>query len=116
MLDVKTVRYTITSILVDAKDVVVITSLKVFKEKIKRSQTCAECSGNYEAIDCDSDVRKCINCVFANTNNHLTRSIDHAAYEIDKCETFKFKWEQYISNTNYPWKPDLPYKITNGSK
>lgn len=54
-------------------------------------------------------IKKCINCI--NANKYLTkkRNIDHSADDIKLCESYKVRWEQYISDTNYPWKPEAPF-------
>lgn len=86
-------------------------SLKKCIETFKRPQACFKCSGNHVASFCNSDSKKCINCI--NANKYLTkkRSIDHSADDMDNCECFKSKWEQYVSNTDYPFKPEPPFKL-----
>ena len=34
-------------------------------------------------------------------------NVNHSADDVDRCETYKIKWEQYINDTNYPYGPDL---------
>ena len=76
-------------------------------------QSCSKCSENHEVTTCKSEVKKCINCI--NANKYLTkkRPIDHSADDINKCETYKIRWEQHVNGTNYPWKPKLPFKNTD---
>ena len=84
-------------------------SLRKCKDTFKRQQSCYKCSGNHDATVCTSDINKCINCI--NANKYLTkkRSIDHSANDIQNCESYKVRWEQYICDTNYPWKPEPPF-------
>lgn len=90
-------------------------SFKICKEKIKRPQACFKCSGDHEASACQSEVKLCINCISANKYLTKKRAISHAAYDISNCETYKVKWEQYVNNTNYPWKPEPPFKTNTTS-
>lgn len=85
-------------------------SYKKCIEKKKRDQTCVKCAGEHESTKCKTEIKRCINCITANKYVTKKRSIDHSADEVDKCESFKIKWEQHVSNTNYPWRPDAPFK------
>lgn len=85
-------------------------SLTKCKEQFKRPQSCSKCSGNHEITNCTSDIKKCVNCLNANRYLIKKRTVDHSSDDIDKCESFKVRWEQLINDTNYPFKPDPPFK------
>lgn len=85
-------------------------SLMKCKDTLKRPQSCLNCAGNHEATVCTSDFKKCINCITANKYLSKKRSIEHSADDINNCESYKVRWEQCISDTNYPWKPNPPFK------
>lgn len=53
--------------------------------------------------------KKCINCTNANKFISKKRDTNHEATDLQNCETFKIKWEQYVSKTDYPWKPEPPF-------
>ena len=75
----------------------------------KRNQTCVKCAGAHSAINCTTEIKKCINCMNANKFLTKKRDIEHSADDINKCESFKIKWEQCISESDYPRKPDAPF-------
>ena len=74
-------------------------------KKFWNYKICSKCAGEHESEGCDSNVKRCINCI--NANKYLTKKkyINHCADDLNKCETYKVKWEQFLLDTNYPWKP-----------
>lgn len=90
-------------------------SLNKCKKNQNRKQKCLKCAGDHEVSECSSEIKRCINCMSA--NNYLTkkRSIDHTADDISHCESYKVRWEQHVTNTNYPWKP-CPAFLKAGSR
>ena len=86
-------------------------SYKKCKESFKRPQTCVKCNGNHDSKSCSAENKMCINCINANKYLDKKRDVNHSADDIDSCETYKVKWEQYINDTNYPYRPEPPFKI-----
>ena len=66
-------------------------SFKICKETIKRPQACFKCSGDHAADAFQSEVKLCINCISTNKYLSKKRAINHAAYYISNCETYKVK-------------------------
>lgn len=83
-------------------------SIKTCREFLKRKQACLKCAGEHESLECESREKKCINCITANKYLARKRAVDHCADDVKNCESYKIKWEQYISDTDYPWKPEPP--------
>lgn len=84
-------------------------SLKKCKGVFKRQQSCSKCAGEHNVVSCNSEEKNCINCINANKYLFKKRSINHSADDINSCETYKLRWDQYVSCTDYPWKPDSPF-------
>lgn len=76
----------------------------------KRDKACAKCSGNHDTKTCQSAEKKCINCISANKFLVKKRDITHSADDIFTCESYKIRWEKHVSSTDYPWRPEEPYK------
>lgn len=37
------------------------------------------------------------------------RAVNHSAYDFEKCEYYKIRYEQFVNDTNYPWNPEYSY-------
>jgi Zinc knuckle len=48
---------------------------------------CAKCSGNHDGKECNSEVEKCANCVWANEQLKLGLDVKHASYSL-KCPSY----------------------------
>jgi hypothetical protein len=46
------------------------------------NQTCGICSGNHSYKQCESNIKKCINCVSANEKLNLDLTTDHEVWNI----------------------------------
>lgn len=90
-------------------------SIKRCKEHFHRPQACFKCSESHDPESCTSQIKKCINCISANKYLKKARSIDHSADDVNLCESYKIRWEQCVNDTNYPWKPDPPFKSSSNA-
>ena len=84
-----------------------------FKKWTKIEQ-CDICAGAHLTSNCENkDVLRCIN--FINANKHLTkkRSTTHAASDIYQWESYKFKWNISVNDTNFPIIPTFPEPKSN---
>lgn len=57
--------------------------------KCGNALSCPLCSGDHKLKDCNSDVRKCSNCVWLKNNSSLDISVDHIVWEKEKCTAYK---------------------------
>lgn len=92
-------------------------SLRKCPRKEEKVNICSKCAIAHEGSTCTATIPTCINCVNANKYLKKKREEHHGAKDKQCCETYKARWERYISITNYPWKPEAPFKnITIGKK
>lgn len=84
-------------------------SLKKCPRKEERLNICSKCATTHEEPTCNTNTLTC-NCVKANKYLKKKRDEHHDAKDKSCCETYRARWEKYISMTNYPWRPDLPFK------
>ena len=84
-------------------------SKKKCAEVFGNNLTCPRCAGNHAERACNSTIFQCANCIEANKYLGKKWNIKHHAYDKKKCDTFKFKWNQVIENTDYPWKLVYPF-------
>lgn len=49
------------------------------EKKCNSTQKCLLCSGEHDFKSCDSEVRKCINCVSHNTRSRIKNDVNHSA-------------------------------------
>lgn len=77
-------------------------------KKCNHEEKCIKCAGNHTIHSCNADLVKCHHCTSYNTKFGKTRSADHMAWEVDKCETLKSKYNYIIGTTDYPVLPEIP--------
>jgi hypothetical protein len=58
----------------------------------KNQLSCAKCSGHHKSIDCNTEVKKCINCIKANVKYKLNININHVAWS-NECTIYKRRLE-----------------------
>lgn len=70
-------------------------------KKCTSPQHCSTCGGQHEAQDCKQEHKRCINCIHANEKYGKKYDTNHAAYETENCESYRFLKELTISNIDY---------------
>lgn len=58
------------------------------------NKVCAKCSGNHDFKECTVNTIKCANCVVSNKKYGLNVDVEHVAWDVNKCESYK-RIEQY---------------------
>lgn len=58
------------------------------------NKVCAKCSGNHDFKECTVNTVKCANCVVSNKKYGLNVDVEHVAWDVNKCESYK-RIEQY---------------------
>lgn len=66
------------------------------KAKCQRKPVCANCAGEHQTWDCEcqSEVKKCINCIESNNKYKTNRSIDHCASNFDYVKLTNLRWNR----------------------
>jgi hypothetical protein len=59
----------------------------------KREFSCGNCAEGHESKDCDSEIRKCVNCVYAKETFKIDLDVNHPAYSL-KCPAYLKKLQQ----------------------
>lgn len=69
-------------------------------KECKSNQVCPKCSGCHEFKDCNVVSVKCVNCVRSNQKYGLNVDVNHVAWDVNKCESYKrieqFQRSKYI--------------------
>jgi hypothetical protein len=63
--------------------------------KCERAVCCADCAENHESKDCDSGVKKCVNCEYAKKTFKIDVNSNHPAYSM-KCPAYLKKLEHKL--------------------
>lgn len=58
----------------------------------KNEQACPRCAGDHEVRDCQSTIRKCVNCIKCNRRTGENFDSNHDIWS-NKCNVFKIKLE-----------------------
>lgn len=61
---------------------------------------CGECSGSHEHQECNSDTKKCINCVEHNERHKSSVSFNHSVTD-SNCHVYKILVQNQINKTDY---------------
>lgn len=56
---------------------------------------------NINLLSANKKIKKCVNCVMSKEKFKINRNIEHAANEIEKCETYKSRKAFLKTKINY---------------
>jgi hypothetical protein len=65
--------------------------------KCERAVCCADCGGDHPSKDCNSEIKKCVNCVYAKETFKIELDTNHPSYSL-KCPAYLKRLEQKIRN------------------
>lgn len=68
--------------------------------KCERDQVCGNCAGNHSASECDSQTKKCVNCLLSNKQYNLNHNTSHSALDTN-CPSLKYHLGIIVSRTDY---------------
>lgn len=68
--------------------------------KCTRKQVCGNCAGNHVTTECESETKKCINCITANKQYNTEYEIDHSALDAS-CPSLEYHIKLLRSKTDY---------------
>lgn len=75
-------------------------------KKCTNNECCRYCAGEHASKDCQQKENlQCINCTTSNEKYKTNRRTDHAADDKTKCDTYKYKVQQVIKRSDYPYNP-----------
>lgn len=65
-----------------------------------KKKTCSSCAGEHDSHDCESDLKKCRNCLTANSLYKTKYDVKHSADDLS-CPSYKYHLEILRSRVNY---------------
>lgn len=68
--------------------------------KCTKEQVCGNCAGDHCTLDCECQIRRCINCIWANKNYKTQHTTNHSALD-SECPSLKYHLGIMKSKTDY---------------
>lgn len=70
------------------------------KDCKEKSSSCPKCAGDHKINECDSEEKKCVNCIDANAKFKLSLDVNHSAWD-KSCQTWIKKMEMRKTSIKY---------------